>query len=196
MTTGSLLAHPAVFRERGTGPPRAAPSPPWTRSRRSRQLCPSVYRSSCFLPSGASFDPHLGNSIPATFLPGPLGISAGQMVYTARLRPHCTTKSCALVPRMWHVVEWRSSWSASQFWHSERSDQSQFGRYYGPGTSAGHDSPSSARSVSTVHVGQPQPRKSPSPVRIAASNARARATGAQSFGSLGTRRRAAVSRCS
>ena len=193
MTTGSLLAHPAVFRERGTGPPRAAPSPPWTRSRRSRQLCPSVYRSSCFLPSGASFDPHLGNSIPALLRPGPLDITAGHMVHAVRLGPHCTTKSCALMAHMWHAGEPRSSWSTSQFWGSERSIQSQFRPYYGPETSAGHDSTSSARSVSTVHVGQPQPRKSWSPVRMPALRTMARATVGQSLGSRGTRRRAAAS---
>ena len=60
----------------------------------------------------------------------------------------------------------------------------------------GQDGPSSVVSVSMVHVGQPQPRKSWSPVRIATLRARASATGAQSLGSRGTRRRAARSMCS
>jgi len=52
-----------------------------------------------------------------------------------------------------------------------------------------------SRRVSTVQVGQPQPRKSWSPVRMAASRARASATGGQSRGSRGTRRRAVASWC-
>jgi len=50
-----------------------------------------------------------------------------------------------------------------------------------------------SRRVSTVQVGQPQPRKSWSPVKMAASSARASATGGQSRGSRGTRRRAVAS---
>jgi hypothetical protein len=61
-------------------------------------------------------------------------------------------------------------------------------RFYFPSSS------SSRRSVSTVHVGQPHPRKSLSPVRMAASRTIASATVGQSRGSRGTRRRAVDSR--
>ena len=61
---------------------------------------------------------------------------------------------------------------------------------------SGDASASSRLRVSTVHVGQPQPRKSLSPVRIPTFRASARATGAQSLGSRGTRRRATAYRCS
>lgn len=44
-----------------------------------------------------------------------------------------------------------------------------------------------------VHVGQPQPRKSWSPVRMPTSRVMASATGGQSLGSRGTRRRATAS---
>lgn len=61
---------------------------------------------------------------------------------------------------------------------------------------AGHRSFSSSVKVSTVHVGQPHPRKSLSPVRMGTSSTMASATVGQSRGSRGTRLRAAISTCS